>query len=221
MPDPRSPSPPAPAVDPPGTFVPWRDGAKYGWVVAGSGCHVWTGARISSGYGTVSIDGRTHLVHRVRYEREVGPIPDSLVVDHWACDNGPRGCCNPHHCRPVTRRENNLRSESRAAVLAARTHCPRGHPLSGKNLRPALLARGIRKCAECERQRDRARQPARTQRKKAHTDFGSARKLVRGALDRLELAISNARLGVVTSPQREVIADMLREAADLLDPELS
>ena len=49
-------------------------------------------------------------------------------------------------------------------------------------------------------------------------DLGSARKLVRGALDRLEFAISNARIGADPSRELEFVAGMLGQAADLLNP---
>lgn len=80
--------------------------ARVGWIVAENGCHIWQGAR-TGGYGAVRVNGRMLRAHRARYEREVGPIPEGLVLDHFACDN--RLCCNPAHVRPVTVRENVLR----------------------------------------------------------------------------------------------------------------
>jgi len=75
-----------------------------------AGCHLWWGARTSQGYGTVTSGGRRSLsVTRLRYEREVGPIPPAMVLDHYLCNN-PR-CCNPLHVRPVSRREDRLRGK--------------------------------------------------------------------------------------------------------------
>lgn len=102
----EEPAPPR-ADLPPGPFVPLNpERPKLGWIVVESGCHIWTGA-IVGGYGQVSVGGKRHRVHRYRYEREVGPIPEGLVLDHFACDNP--ACCNPAHVRPVTHWENTLR----------------------------------------------------------------------------------------------------------------
>jgi len=74
------------------------------------------------------------LVHRVRYELEVGPIPEGMQLDHYVCDNGAGGCCNPHHCRPDTARGNTLRGVGPSARAARQTRCKQGHELAGENL---------------------------------------------------------------------------------------
>lgn len=38
------------------------------------------------------------------------------------------------------------------AVLSAKTHCPKGHPLEAPNLVPAALRRGRRQCRQCLRE---------------------------------------------------------------------
>ena len=148
----------------PGTFVPFHDSprngkrsARVGWIADWSGCHLWQGGRNIKGYGTVWVSGRTQLAHRARYEREVGPIPEGMHLDHFVCDNGPGGCCNPAHVRPVSPRENALRGNGPPAVNAAKTRCSKGHPLSGGNIlvdRLRGLARG-RRCLVCHRKRKR------------------------------------------------------------------
>lgn len=91
-------------------------------VIKGEGCWEWTGPHDAFGYGMV----RSTRVHRVLWEMKNGPVPAGMHMDHFACDN--KGCCNPDHVRPVSPRENVLRSEnSIAAVNAAKTKCPRGH----------------------------------------------------------------------------------------------
>lgn len=141
----------------PGTFVYFhgkpkrRSSARVGWVVAENGCHIWQGAGSTSGYGRVVVGNRLLMVHRVRYEREVGPIPEGMHLDHFVCDNGPGGCCNPAHVRPVSPRSAFSRGETITSSHAARTHCVNGHPFSGNNLytRP----RGDRECRTCMRRR--------------------------------------------------------------------
>ncbi len=78
-------------------------------LVTEDGCWAWTGRKISTGYGVVSVHGRKQLVHRAMYELRVGQIPEGLVVDHQ-CLN--RACCNPDHLRTVTRRQNNQRIQA-------------------------------------------------------------------------------------------------------------
>lgn len=143
-----------------GVFVPWsKRKDSPGWITDANGCDIWRGCRNGSGYGLVRINGRTRSLNRVRYECEVGPIPDGAELDHYVCDNGAGGCCNPFHCRPVTRRENALRGETIASLNAAKTHCPRGHPLSVENLvRSKLASTGNRKCRTCDNSHPR-RQP--------------------------------------------------------------
>ena len=140
----------------PSGFVPWGTQKNTpGWYEDGNGCHIWTGCRSDRGYGRARADGRMQSVHRLRYEREIGPIPDGLVLDH-ICDNGAGGCCNPHHCRPATYRENTLRGDTITARALARTHCAKGHPLTPDNLVRRYLSRGIRACASCMKARNRA-----------------------------------------------------------------
>lgn len=140
-------------------FIRWNPKRKDspGWITDENGCDIWQGSRDEKGYGLVHANGRTRRVYFVRYEREIGPIPPGTELDHFACDNGAGGCCNPFHCRPTTHRENVLRSDSIPSLNAAKTHCPLGHPLSGDNLRPHHLARGRRECRACHNTRECAR----------------------------------------------------------------
>lgn len=135
-----------------GAFVPWYpeprlERQRYmGWVVAENGCHLWTGSTNEKGYGHVQDAGRVRRVHRVRYEREVGPVPAGMELDHTC---SVRHCCNPAHLRPVTHRTNLLAGNTIAAAAASRTHCPRGHALEGDNLRQCDLRHGVRSCRTC------------------------------------------------------------------------
>lgn len=158
-----------------GEFMRWRDGSRLGWVVDDRGCHIWTGARDRKGYAMMNdpATGRIGFAHRLRYVAEVGPVPNDMILDHFACDNGPGGCCNPHHCRPVTHRENLLRGETVTATAKAKTHCIRGHELAGDNLDKWHASQGRRKCMECNRLRDRARRPSRGLRRSRYAARGA------------------------------------------------
>ena len=107
-------------------------------------CWRWTGSISPNGYGRFNLI----YAHRRSYELHVGPIPEGLTIDHL-CRH--RWCVNPAHLEPVTRGENVLRGVGPSAQHARKTHCKRGHPLSGENLR--VHARG-RECAICKRIRD-------------------------------------------------------------------
>jgi hypothetical protein len=138
-------------------FVPFNErplrpkqSTRVGWVVSENGCHIWCGYKDKKGYGRVQFKGRVQFAHRARYIREVGPIPEGMDLDHFACETP--ACCNPAHVRPVTRRENVLRGRGITAMQAARTHCPQGHPYSGDNLRVLPTQGNARYCRACARQ---------------------------------------------------------------------
>lgn len=106
-------------------------------------CWVWQAGRFDNGYGAFGVNRVNRGAHRVAYEWLVGPIPAGMTLDHLC---RVRHCVNPAHLEPVSRGENVLRGEGRSAENARKTHCKRGHPLSGDNVR---LSGGGRTCRTC------------------------------------------------------------------------
>lgn len=112
------------------------------------GCIVWIAGTQGEGYGQFfggrKVPGEHAKIaaHRWSYEYHVGPIPEGYEIDHLC---RTRLCVNPDHLEPVTPQENISRSHGNGR----KTHCPKGHPYSGPNLR---VYRGTRFCRECSRQ---------------------------------------------------------------------
>lgn len=134
-----------------------RDGDPYppnfaGRLAAGpNNCIVWIGARTERGYGRLVVAGVRHSPHRFAWEYRFGNLPKELVLDHL-CRN--TSCVNMAHLEPVSNRENVLRGVGLSAVNARKTHCVKGHPLSGDNL---AYKKGrkphnapIRRCKACD-----------------------------------------------------------------------
>lgn len=69
-----------------------------------SGCWIWPLALNQKGYGKVNFQGKRWYVHRLMFSIFVGPLADSLVLDHIDCVS--RACCNPAHLRQVSQTGN-------------------------------------------------------------------------------------------------------------------
>ena len=132
---------------------------KFVFPEPNSGCWLWDGALIHSGYGTFSVNNRRRLAHRVSYEMEKGTIPAGLEIDHLC---RLRSCVNPAHLEAVTPSQNVRRSLSPAALNAKRIECPQGHSLSGNNVE--LLKGKWRICRRCRVDRNRRRRHQKTER---------------------------------------------------------
>lgn len=113
------------------------------------GCWLWTGSLSSTGYGNIPVNppsSKSIGVHRLSYETSIGPIPDGLEIDHLC---RVRHCVRPDHLEAVTHAVNLARSNSPAGLNSRKTHCSKGHPYDGDNLR--IDPNGQRKCRACHR----------------------------------------------------------------------
>lgn len=83
-----------------------------------NGCWIWQGStsgnptpgKTGRGYGKISVNGISSIVHRVMYICYNGYIPSKFQVDHLCCN---RLCCNPEHLEAVTAKKNNDRKLKR------------------------------------------------------------------------------------------------------------
>lgn len=114
-----------------------------GSVLTAGGCRYWLGSKNQDGYGMMSFQGTTRLVHNVAYELYIGPVPEGKELDH-ICRN--RWCINHHHLEPVTHKENGLRGS-----FHQKQFCVRGHPRNSQNLQ--TTASGKTDCRLCRHER--------------------------------------------------------------------
>jgi hypothetical protein len=99
-----------------------------------SGCWNWTGCKCRSYeafYPRFTLGGTSFPAHKVMYLVTYGDVPEGMEIHH-ECRNTI--CVNPNHLRMVTGRENKLMSNGVSAINYRKTHCIRGHELSGDNL---------------------------------------------------------------------------------------
>jgi hypothetical protein len=91
--------------------------------VAPSGCHEWTGARMSSGYGYLRVGGRNVGAHRAALMLREAPPAATSVAMH-SRDN--RTCVNPAHLSWGTQSQNLLdcaaRGRHKRVALAGERH---------------------------------------------------------------------------------------------------
>jgi len=122
-----------------------------------NGCWIWAGAPSGkSGYGAVYIGPRRDQLrtyaHRLSFMIYTGD-PGGQHVLHRC---GRPLCFNPEHLflgdAAVKVRATVARGRHRNQNTG-RTHCRRGHPLTGNNVR--LEAGRFRRCLACERQQSR------------------------------------------------------------------
>jgi len=124
-------------------------------------CIEWFGYVMPSGYGTISWNSKSWVVHRAMWTAKRGPIPDD---DDWTLDHlcVNRRCVNVKHLEVVTRTENSLRggglarAHGRARQRSA-ISCRNGHERNEVN--SYINVHGGRVCRVCKNQvRKRSRQ---------------------------------------------------------------
>jgi hypothetical protein len=84
---------------------------------AGDACWLWTGSRMTRGYGQVYWGNGPKGAHRVAWELSHGPIPEGQHILH-RCD--VPACVNPDHLFIGTHTEN-----MKDAATKGRLHAPR------------------------------------------------------------------------------------------------
>lgn len=104
-------------------------------------CLIYLGADNGNGYGQFRYNRRNGYAHRYAWERDRGPIPNDLTVDHLC---RVRRCVNITHLELVPRVENYLRG------VRTRTHCPNGHEYTPENLFVKPDRPGVRFCRICK-----------------------------------------------------------------------
>lgn len=130
-----------------------------------TGCWHWTKTITATGYGRAKCNGVFMHAHRLAWLALVGPIPETLQVDHQChnrdaeCFGGPtcphRRCVNPAHLRLASPAENAMGRRVRPYGLrGCRKHgMADGHPKKVKGQRP------VWRCLACQRERYAANRP--------------------------------------------------------------
>ncbi len=117
-------------------------------------CWLWTGNMKSGkngGYAHIWDNRTVLLAHKVIWEHVFGPVPEGKELHH-RCET--RRCVNPFHLECLMVLEHQTRHpKALCSVNRLKTHCNKGHPLSGDNLH--IEPGGGRRCITCRREKER------------------------------------------------------------------
>lgn len=133
-----------------------------------TGCWLWRGVT-GGGYGNFFFEKKHRRAHRFSYQAFYGQISKGLDLDH-VCR--VRRCVNPTHLRMVTERENVLIGNTIVAANLMKTHCCRGHKLSGSNLIRVPTGRACRECSRMHGRNFKRRKYGRSPRNYTHCKHG-------------------------------------------------
>ena len=124
--------------------------SKVRWGTAAE-CWIWEASTMGGThpYGQVLFRGKHWRAHRLSYAVLVGDLIPDMEIDHL-CRNPM--CINPAHLEQVPHQVNVDRG---SVWQREKTHCLRGHPFGGNNLK--ITKGGHRLCRECEKIRGAAK----------------------------------------------------------------
>lgn len=129
-------------------------------------CWLWTGNISGNGYGRICYQSKIILAHNFSFVLNGGVLDPNLERDHL-CDNKP--CVNPDHIQQTTQIVNTLRGTSPPAKNARKTHCDKGHEITGTRMNKGIESRY---CLTCNLERAELNYETKRQKKIADGTFG-------------------------------------------------
>lgn len=116
-------------------------------------CLIWTGAKMTSGYGIFVVAGRQTGAHRAAYQHWVGKVESGSDLHH-KCNH--RDCVNHLHLIPATRKYH----MKFLTKWTLKTHCNHGHEYTTENTYTYFnpkTEKNHRMCRICKAHKDRQR----------------------------------------------------------------